>query len=129
MDARIQRDHRVSAWAFRNKLIDHSIALCKTRSLRQERRGLIRSLFDEYMRMYAPRDDGLTARSSEDFRRYTVGGDFLVKNRAKWIVITRQDFSQVIGRIRIKKLGALSNTDGLTGIANRRKFDHLVGQQ
>ena len=105
MDARIQRDHRVSAWAFRNKLIDHSIALCNTRSLQEERQGLIRSLFDEYMRMYAPRDDGLTARSSEDFRRYTAGGDFLVKNRAEWIMITRQKFLQVTGRIRIKKLG------------------------
>ena len=126
MDARIQRDHRVSAWAFRNKLIDHSVAFCKTRSLRQERRGLIRSLFDEYMRMYAPRDDGLTAHSSQKLRGYTVGGDFLVKNRAEWIVISQQNFSQVTGRIRIKKLGALSNTDGLTGIANRRKFDHLI---
>jgi len=194
--------------------------------MRQERQDLIRSLFDEYIEMYAARDDGLTARFSENFSGYTGGGDFLVKDRAEWVKITRQDFSQVTGRIRIemldlsmqdlsddvvlvtaffhihlpipdyilsretarlvlvfrfegadwkivhsgisipyglvrdgevypimglidrnhelellvvertlalkeanKKLEALSNTDGLTGIANRRKFDHLFAQE
>lgn len=194
--------------------------------MRPERQHLIRSLFDEYIEMYAARDDRLTARFSDTFSGYTGGGDFLVKDRAEWVKITRQDFSQVPGRIRIelldlsmqdlsddavivtaffhihlpipdhilsretarlvlvfrlegadwkivhsgisipyglvregevypikglrernheleslveertraleeanKKLEALSNTDGLTGIANRRKFDQLLAQE
>lgn len=52
--------------------------------------------------MYAARDDCLTTRFSENFSGYTGGGDFLVKDRAEWVKITRQDFSQVPGRIRIE---------------------------
>lgn len=52
--------------------------------------------------MYAARDDRLTTRFSENFSGYTGGGDFLVKDRAEWIKITRQDFSQVPERIRIE---------------------------
>jgi diguanylate cyclase (GGDEF)-like protein len=72
--------------------------------MRPERERLIRSLFDEYIEMYAARDDRLTARFSEDFSGYTGGGDFLVKDRDAWLKITRQDFSQVAGRIRIEML-------------------------
>jgi diguanylate cyclase (GGDEF)-like protein len=194
--------------------------------MRPERQQLISSLFDEYIEMYASRDDRLTARFSKDFSGYTGGGDFLVKDRAEWQKITRQDFSQVADRIRIEmldlsmqdisdtvvvvtaffhihlpipdhilsretarlvlifrlesedwkivhsgisipyygvrdgevypikglyernrelevlveertraleeangKLEALSNTDGLTGIANRRSFDRILGQE
>ncbi|OQX17113.1 MAG: deoxyribodipyrimidine photolyase [Desulfobulbaceae bacterium A2] len=72
--------------------------------MRPERQQLIRSLFDEYIEMYASRDDLLTARFSENFSGYTGGGDFLVKDRDEWVKITRQDFSQVTGRIRIEML-------------------------
>lgn len=72
--------------------------------MRQERQDLIRSLFEEYIEMYASRDDRLTARFSEDFSGYTGGGDFLVKDREEWVKITRQDFSQVPNRIRIEML-------------------------
>ncbi len=72
--------------------------------MRPERQHLIRSLFDEYIEMYASRDDRLTARFSENFSGYTGGGDFLVKDRDEWVKITRQDFSQVTGRIRIEML-------------------------
>ncbi|HET6718658.1 MAG TPA: diguanylate cyclase [Rhodocyclaceae bacterium] len=69
---------------------------------RPDRRQLIQSLFDEYIEMYAGRDDRLTRRFSADFSGYTGGGDFLVRDRDEWIRITRQDFAQVPGRIRIE---------------------------
>jgi SnoaL-like protein len=69
-----------------------------------EREYLIRSLFDEYIEMYASRDDRLTARFSDDFSGYTGGGDFLVKDRDEWKKITRLDFAQVTERIRIEML-------------------------
>ena len=69
-----------------------------------DRQRTIRSLFDEYIEMYAARDDRLTTRFSENFSGYTGGGNFLVKDRDEWMKITRQDFSQVPGRIRIEML-------------------------
>jgi len=55
----------------------------------------IRKLLDDYLRTYAGRDDRLTARFSEDFSGFTSGGALLVKSRADWVGVTRQDFSQV----------------------------------
>jgi AraC-like DNA-binding protein len=72
--------------------------------MRLKRQRLIRSLFDEYIEMYASRDERLTAHFSKNFSGYTGGGDFLVKNRDEWVKITRQDFNQVPGRIRIEML-------------------------
>lgn len=69
-----------------------------------DRERQIRSLFDEYIEMYAARDDRLTMRFSENFSGYTGGGNFLVKDRDEWVKITRQDFAQVQGRIRIEML-------------------------
>ena len=69
-----------------------------------DRQRQIRSLFDEYIEMYASRDDRLTQRFSADFSGYTGGGNFLVKDRDEWVKITRQDFSQVQGHIRIELL-------------------------
>ena len=62
----------------------------------------IRELFDDYLRMYASRDDRLTTHFSEDFSGFTGGGDFLVKDREDWVAITRQDFAQVKDPIRIE---------------------------
>jgi len=62
----------------------------------------IRQLLDDYLRMYATRDDRLTASFSEDFSGFTGGGDFLVKDREAWVAITRQDFSQVPDTIRLE---------------------------
>lgn len=70
----------------------------------QDRQLLIRSLFDEYIEMYASRDDRLTAHFSECFSGYTGGGNFLVKDRQEWVKITRQDFSQIKERLRIEML-------------------------
>ena len=69
-----------------------------------DRRILIRSLLDEYIEMYAGRDERLTTRFSDNFSGYTGGGDFLVKDRQAWEAITRHDFSQVPSRIRIEML-------------------------
>ena len=73
-----------------------------TNLLLSDRESKIRALFDEYIELYAARDDRLTARFSDNFSGYTGGGDFLVKDRAEWQKITRQDFAQVPGRIRIQ---------------------------
>lgn len=62
----------------------------------------VRAFFDEYIRMYASRDERLTAHFSENFSGFTGGGDFLVKDKAQWVDITRQDFAQVKNPIRIE---------------------------
>jgi hypothetical protein len=62
----------------------------------------IKRLLDDYLRMYASRDDRLTSFFSEDFSGFTGGGDFLVKDRAAWVAITRQDFAQVKDPIRLE---------------------------
>lgn len=69
-----------------------------------DRERLIRSLLDDYIEMYAGRDDRLTTRFSDNFSGHTGGGDFLVKDRQAWVNITRQDFAQVPGQIRIEML-------------------------
>ena len=74
----------------------------------------IRALLDDYLRMYATRDDRLTGAFSEDFSGFTGGGDFLVKDRAAWVDITRQDFAQVRDPLRLElkdvSLQSLSET-------------------
>ncbi|MDD2309695.1 MAG: nuclear transport factor 2 family protein, partial [Desulfuromonadaceae bacterium] len=74
---------------------------------------VIRQLFDDYLRMYANRDDRLTEHFSEDFSGFTGGGDFLVKNREEWVAITRKDFAQVKEplRIELKELAIQSLAD------------------
>ena len=62
----------------------------------------IRQLFDHYLQMYSSRDDRLTTHFSDDFSGFTGGGHFLVKDRAEWVAITRQDFAQVKEPIRIE---------------------------
>lgn len=92
----------------------------------QNRRQLIRSLFDEYIEMYASRDDRLTERFSENFSGYTGGGNFLVKDRAEWARITRQDFAQVPGRIRIEMLDlSLQDVSGEVVVATAFFHIHL----
>lgn len=69
-----------------------------------DRQRKIRELFDEYIEMYAARDDRLTTRFSQDFSGYPGSGTRLIHDREEWIRITRQDFAQVPGRIRIEML-------------------------
>lgn len=67
-----------------------------------ERQQLIRSLFDQYIEMYASRDERLVDFFSENFTGYAGSSDVLVKERAEWARVTLQDFSQVPDRIRIE---------------------------
>lgn len=92
--------------------------------MRPDRQLLIRSLFEEYIEMYASRDDRLTERFSENFSGYTGGGNFLVKSRDEWVAITRQDFAQVPGRIRIEMLD-LSLQDVSDDIVVTTGFFHI----
>jgi len=62
----------------------------------------LRQLLDDYLQMYASRDERLTKFFSEDFSGFTGGGNFLVKDLQAWIAITRQDFAQVKDSIRIE---------------------------
>ena len=70
--------------------------------MQPERQRLIRSLFDEYIEMYAARDDRLTTRFSQNFSGYAGSSDQLVTDRDEWIKVTRLDFAQVPERIRIE---------------------------
>lgn len=69
-----------------------------------DRQSKIRSLFDEYIELYASRDDRLTTLFSDNFSGYTGGGNVLVHDRAQWAQVTRQDFAQVPQRIGIDLL-------------------------
>lgn len=96
----------------------------------------IRQLFDDYLRMYASRDDRLTACFSEDFSGFTGGGDFLVKDRKEWVAITRQDFTQVKEplRIELKDLAIQSLADTIavtTGFFNIHLpiEDHILSRE
>lgn len=75
--------------------------------------GPIRQLLDDYLRMYANRDDRLTGCFSENFSGFTGGGACLVKDLAEWVAITRQDFAQVKEplRLELKDVALQSLTD------------------
>ncbi len=96
----------------------------------------IRQLFDEYLQMYASRDDRLTTYFSDDFSGFTGGGDLLVKDRDEWVAITRQDFAQVKNplRIELKDLAIQSLSDAIavtTGFFNIHLpiEDHILSRE
>ncbi len=70
----------------------------------QDRQRKIRELFDEYIEMYARRDDRLTTRFSQNFTGFTGSWGRLIQSRDEWIHVTRQDFEQVPGPIRLEPL-------------------------
>ncbi len=72
--------------------------------MQPNRHNFIRRLFEEYIEMYASRDEMLISRFSDNFGGYTGGGSFLVKDRQTWVNITKQDFAQVPGRLQIELL-------------------------
>jgi len=92
--------------------------------MRPDRQVMIRQLLDEYIEMYASRDDQLTARFSENFSAYVGSSDALIKDRQAWIAITRQHFSQVTGRIGIE-MRDVSLQDLSTDVVVATAFFHV----
>ena len=72
-----------------------------------ERQQLIRLLFEEYIEMYAARDERLLQRFSDNFSGYTGSGHRLIKRRSDWLDLIRQDFALVPERIGIEMLDKL----------------------
>ena len=68
------------------------------------RKQLIRSLFDEYIEMYASRDERLISRFSDNFSGYAGSSDVLITDKEEWINVTLKDFEQIPERINIKIL-------------------------
>ncbi len=95
-----------------------------TLTSRPDREGLIRALFDDYIKMYAGRDDRLTDHFSDNFSGYTGGGEILVKDRRVWEQITRQDFAQVPDPIRFEMLD-LSLQDISDDVVLATAFFHI----
>jgi len=75
--------------------------------MKPPRKRLIKSLFKNYIEMYASRDTRLIEHFSGNFSGYTGGGDFIVGDKSEWVDITRRDFAQVPQRIRIEMLDLL----------------------
>ncbi|MDD2545928.1 MAG: diguanylate cyclase [Burkholderiaceae bacterium] len=59
-----------------------------------ERQSLIRALFEEYLALYAQRDERLLERFSERFSGYTGSSEAFVRSRDAWLALLRQDFAQ-----------------------------------
>ena len=89
-----------------------------------ERQQLIRSLFEEYIEMYASRDDRLTSHFSDNFSGYAGSSDVLVTNKDEWIRVTRQDFAQIPEKIHIEMLD-LSLQDLAEDIVAVTAFFHI----
>ena len=95
-----------------------------TSPMRAERKHLLCSLFEEYIEMYASRDDRLTSHFSDNFSGYAGSSDVLIKDKAEWIRITRQDFAQITERIDIEVLD-LSLQDLAEDVVAVTAFFHI----
>jgi len=89
-----------------------------------ERHHLIHSLFEEYIEMYASRDDRLTLHFSDNFSGYAGSSDLLITDKSEWIRITRQDFAPIPERIGIEILH-LSLQDLADDIVAVSAFFHI----
>ncbi|MDX2480800.1 MAG: diguanylate cyclase [Desulfuromusa sp.] len=89
-----------------------------------DRQHLIRSLFEDYIEMYASRDDRLTSHFSDNFSGYAGSSDVLITDKAEWIRITRQDFAQIPERIGIEMLD-LSLQDLAEDVVAVTAFFHI----
>ena len=92
--------------------------------MQTNRHQMIRQLFDEYIEMYASRDERLYARFSDNFSGFAGSSDVLVDNMSDWVDVTRQDFAQVPGHIRIEMLD-LSIQDLCEEVAVVTAFFHI----
>lgn len=93
-----------------------------------ERQQLIRLLFEEYIEMYAARDERLLQRFSERFSGYTGSGHRLITRRSEWLDVLRHDFAQVPGRIGIEMLDlALQDVSDDAALVTAFFHIHLPG--
>ncbi len=92
--------------------------------MRAERQQLIQSLFDEYIEMYASRDNRLISRFSDNFSGYAGSSDVLITDKNEWIRITKDDFAQVPERLHIEMLN-LSLQDLAEDIVVATAFFHI----
>jgi len=99
-------------------------------NLRSDRLTTIRALFDDYIAQYAGRDGRLVTRFSDNFSGFTGGGDVLVKDRAEWENITRQDFLQVPQPLRIEMIDlSLQDLSQEVVVATAFFYIHLPGTE
>lgn len=89
-----------------------------------DRHHLICSLFEEYIEMYASRDDRLTSHFSDNFSGYAGSSDVIITDKAEWVRITRQDFAQIPERIDIEMLD-LSLQDLAEDVVSVTAFFHI----
>ena len=92
--------------------------------MRAERQQLIQSLFDEYIEMYASRDNRLISRFSDNFSGYAGSSDVLITDKNEWVRITKDDFAQVPERLHIEMLN-LSLQDLAEDIVVATAFFHI----
>jgi diguanylate cyclase (GGDEF)-like protein len=92
--------------------------------MRAERHKLIYSLFEEYIEMYASRDDQLTSHFSDNFSGYAGSSDVLITDKDEWIRVTRQDFAQIPERINIEMVD-LSLQDIAEDVVAVTAFFHI----
>lgn len=69
--------------------------------MQQDRQRQIRALFDAYIDMYATRDERLFSCFSQDITGFTGSSGRLIKNQEEFIRLTRKDFLQLPGRLRL----------------------------
>ena len=69
-----------------------------------ERSSLIRALFDEYIALYARRDERLLQRFSHDFSGYVGSSEGFVRDREAWLRLLKDDFAQFPGFVAVEVL-------------------------
>lgn len=110
--------HELNELKQENATLKAGYEKCSVDRLTEQDEQSICQLFDNYIKMYSSRDDLLTTHFSENFSGFTGGGDFLVKEKAEWVAITRQDFAQVKDPIHIEikdvSIQSLSETIAVT---------------
>lgn len=69
-----------------------------------ETSSLIRALFDEYIALYARRDERLAERFSAHFSGYVGSSEGFIRDRDGWLRILRDDFAQFPGFVAVEVL-------------------------
>ena len=96
----------------------------------------IRQLLDDCLRLYASRDDRFMELFSEDFCGITGSGDELIKSRAGWNAINRQDFEQLKDPLRIELKDVFTQSLSDTIVVATSSFiihlpikDHIISRK